>query len=389
MTGPSPALAVTRIRLAAFRSYAAGEVAPGGQSVALYGPNGSGKTNLVEAVSLFVPGRGLRRAEPGALARGGPAGRIGWRVRAEIATPEGSVEAVTGADGEDTRRTVEIDGKSAPQTRLGALMRMVWLTPAMDRLWAEAAGERRRFLDRMAMGFFPAHADTALAYEKAMRARNRLLKEGPADPVWLGALERQMAEAGARIARVRVEALAAIREAVTDAETVFPRPELAIEGQAETRLADDLSEGAEMDAAEAREAATLRGDLEAGRAQDAAAGRTLSGPHRSDLEAVFADKGMPARLCSTGEQKALLISVVLANARALASRTGWAPVLLLDEVAAHLDADRRAALYGEIGALGAQAWMTGTGPELFDGLSGDALRLAVSEGPDGSRLAPA
>jgi len=294
------------------------------------------------------------------------------------------IEIATGVDGaETTRRTVGIDGKSTTQTALGQHVRMVWLTPAMDRLWQDAAGDRRRFLDRIALGFEPHHAETSLIYEKAMRARNLLLKGPGWDDAWLAGLEAQMARAGARIALTRAASLVRLFEAQFDSgigcKTLFPRAELSILGDMETRYSQALRAGNDLDQLEVEEAAMLSQALASSRARDSAAGRTLTGPHRSDLEATYAAKNMPAAACSTGEQKALLISLCLANARALARATGSAPILLLDEVAAHLDTGRRKALFAEIEALGAQAWMTGTGPELFDGLGGDALRLKVSE----------
>ena len=379
-------LAVRSLRLAHFRSYAQCLIETGGASVALFGPNGAGKTNVLEAISLLVPGRGLRRAGADEMVRrpDGP----GWRLRAEVAAPSGIIEIVTGVEGaETTRRTVEIDGKAATQTALGRHVRMVWLTPAMDRLWAETAGERRRFLDRIALGFEPDHAEASLAYDKAMRARNRLLREPPWDDAWLAGLEAQMARAGARIARARAEALDRLRAAQdrppepADAgrERLFPRAEMTILGDMESRFSEALGAGGDLDSRESGETASLARALEGSRTRDSAAGRTLVGPHLSDLEAVYAAKGMPAASCSTGEQKALLISVCLANARALTEATGAAPMLLLDEVAAHLDAERRRALFAEIEALGAQAWMTGTGAGLFDGVGAGTRRLRVSE----------
>jgi DNA replication and repair protein RecF len=311
-----------------------------------------------------------------------------------VATARGTVEIATSAEGPDaTRRSVAIDDKAAPQTALAGLVRQVWLTPAMDRLWIEAAGDRRRFLDRITLGFAPGHAETSVAYEKAMRERNRLLKDSRQD-AWLDALEEQMARAGARIARARAEALerlAAAQEAVPEsARTLFPKADLAILGPMESRFAQVIRDGAgsrDLDAVEGEEAAGLSRALADARARDAAAGRTLEGPHRSDLEAVYAEKAMPARACSTGEQKALLISLCLANARALADATGATPILLMDEVAAHLDADRRRALYGEIATLGCQAFATGTSAALFDGF--EARRVAVGEADGVSRLGTA
>ena len=379
---PPPRLAVLSLKLAQYRSYDLCTIETGGASVALYGPNGAGKTNILEAVSMLVPGRGLRRAGAEEVIR--RPGGIGWRVRAEIATATGVIEIATGVEGaETTRRTVEIDSKSATQTALGRHVRMVWLTPAMDRLWLDAPGDRRRFLDRIALGFEPDHAEVSLTYEKAMRARNRLLREPGWDDAWLAGLEAQMARAGARIARARSESLIRLIEAQNGArigvETLFPRAELSILGDMEFHFSQALRTGDDLDSLEVEEAASLSRALASSRPRDAAAGRTLTGPHRSDLEAVYAAKNMPAAACSTGEQKALLISLCLANARALSEATGTAPILLLDEVTAHLDTSRRKALFGEIEALGAQAWMTGTAAELFEGLGGDAIRLGVSE----------
>ena len=374
--------AILSLRLAHFRSYKAATVETEGESVAFFGANGAGKTNLLEAASLLVPGRGLRRAATEELMR--LPERLGWKISAEVATPAGISAIVTAAEPpETTRRTVAIDDKQAAQTALGTLVRQVWLTPAMDRLWAEGPGDRRRFLDRMTMGFAPGHAETALAYEKAMRERNRVLRERPGERRWLAALEGQMAQAGARMTRARAEALARLAEAQARPEgagSLFPRADLSIVGPMESRFSEAIRDGSDpgaLDSLEMAEAAALGRQLEGARARDAAAGRTLDGPHRSDLEAVYAEKGMPARACSTGEQKALLISLCLANARALADATGAAPVLLMDEVAAHLDDGRRRALYREIGALGAQAWLTGTAEALFEGL--DARRVAVRE----------
>ena len=382
---------LSRLTLSHFRSHPLTRLALDGRPVALFGPNGAGTTNVLEAVSLLSPGRGLRRAGADEIARRPES--IGWKVTAELATGVGTVGIVTAAEGADaTRRSVTIDDKPAPQTALGELVRQVWLSPAMDRLWTEGPSDRRRFLDRMTLGFAPGHAETSVTYEKAMRERNRLLKEGRADrggaDAWLDALEAQMARAGARIARARAEALdrlaRAQEEAPEAARALFPKADLAILGAMESRFAEVIRGSAasgtgsqDLDAAEGEEAAGLAQALGVGRPRDAAAGRTLDGPHRSDLDAVYAGKAMPARACSTGEQKALLISLCLANARALADATGAAPVLLLDEVAAHLDASRRRALYGEVAALGAQAIATGTSEALFDGFEG--RRVAVRE----------
>ncbi len=348
-------LAVTGLRLAHFRSHRAARLGLSGRPVAIFGPNGAGKTNILEAVSLLSPGRGLRRAAADEIARREDG--VGWKLAAEVASPHQLHEVETWAEPGGARQ-VRIDGKAAPQVALGRIARIVWLVPAMDRLWTEGADGRRRFLDRIAMSFEPAHADAVLEYEKAMRERNRLLREEAGDTRWYGAIEAQMAAAAVTIRANRSGALARLAAAQDGAETAFPSADLSLVDTDETDLAAALA---------------------ASRGADLKAGRTLLGPHRADLAAVYAAKGIPADQCSTGEQKALLLSLILANARALAGDFGAPPIVLLDEVAAHLDADRRAALYAEICALGAQAWMTGTEVELFEALGGAGEYLEVSE----------
>ncbi len=355
-------MTLSHLHLTQFRSWARLEIAPDHRPVVLHGPNGAGKTNILEAVSMLSPGRGMRGATPAEQARKGP--EVGWQIRARIGEHEVATRALPGA-----RREVEIDDKPATQLALGGLMRVIWLTPAMDRLWTDPPEARRRFLDRVTLSFTPGHAEDALAYEKAMRERNRLLKDEIRDAGWYRALEAQMAETGAALTRNRLEAISRIMAAQEGAETAFPRASLALlpgEG-----FADDP----DPDSIAAR--------LAEGRHRDMAAGRTLTGPHRADLGAHWGAQAMPAALSSTGEQKALLLSLVLANARALA---GEATVLLLDEVAAHLDTDRRAALYDEICALDAQSLLTGTGPELFTGLQGRAQAFAVGREAEVSRI---
>ena len=350
---------VSRLVLSHFRSHRALDIGAPAGPVAFHGPNGAGKTNVLEAVSLLSPGRGLRRA--GAEEIGHAGAGIGWRVGAQVTRRASTHEIDLRAEPGRTRAT-RIDGAQAPQTQLARVARIVWLVPAMDRLWTDGAEGRRRFLDRIALSFEPTHAEATIAYEKAMRERNRLLKDGVRDPSWFAALERTMAQSGAAIQDNRDHAVERLTEAQDAAATAFPTAELRLEG-------DDAKGEDALEAALAK-----------GRHNDAYAGRTLVGPHRADLAAVYAAKGVAARLCSTGEQKALLISIVLANARALAEETGAPPVLLLDEVGAHLDAARRAALYAEIEALGAQAWMTGTGPELFEGLGGRLFEVREEAG---------
>ncbi|MEM7545587.1 MAG: DNA replication/repair protein RecF [Pseudomonadota bacterium] len=366
--------AIRTLSLSHFRSHRTWSIETDGRPIALFGPNGAGKTNILEAISMLSPGRGLRRAQAEELIRRPEA--IGWKVSAVIDGAERH-EVATAVEAPGQRRGVWIDGKVASQAALGALASMIWLTPAMDRLWAEGAAERRRFLDRAVLSFEPGHGDRVIAYEKAMRERNRLLKDGVGDAAWLSALEAQMAKAGAAMARARAETVARLMTAQEDAETAFPRAEISIEGDAAMRFAAVLTGGGDPSDEEGAAEAALAASFASGRRADGQAGRTLSGPHRSDLATVFAPKGVAARLCSTGEQKALLISLVLANARALAAEAGAPPIILLDEVAAHLDEDRRAALYDEICALGAQAWMTGTGPELFTALGDRGVHIAV------------
>ncbi|GAA6201398.1 DNA replication/repair protein RecF [Aquicoccus sp. SU-CL01552] len=354
-------LALTELTLSHFRSHRTARIAGDGRPVAIYGPNGAGKTNILEAVSLFSPGRGLRRASAGEMARRPES--LGWKLTGRLRAGGRPHEIETWSES-GAARQVRIDGKPATQIDLGRLSRVVWLIPAMDRLWTEGADGRRRFLDRLVMSFDPAHAEASLAYEKAMRDRNRLLRDQVRDAAWYGALEAQMARAGIAIHQARAAALERLTTAQAEAETGFPVAELALV-QAEGEMPQ--SEEA------------LRAALAGSRPRDLAAGRTLVGTHRADLDAIYAAKGVAARDCSTGEQKALLVSLILANARALAARDGDAPILLLDEVAAHLDAGRRAALFDEICALGAQAWMTGTGPELFAELGERAQYLEVAD----------
>ena len=360
-----PGLAITSLTLSHFRSHLATQIDADARPVAMFGPNGAGKTNVLEAISLLSPGRGLRGAIVADMARRPE--KIGWKVAAQLETPARHREIDLRCEAGGPRRIV-IDGKAAPQADLGRVLRVLWLVPAMDRLWIEGAEGRRRFLDRMTLGFVPGHAEASLGYERAMRERNRLLRDGVDNPRWFAALEARMAETGAAIAANRRRALARVASAQEGAETAFPTAELTLEvegPEAEEELAAALSEG---------------------RPRDIAAGRALVGPHRADLSALYVTKGTPARECSTGEQKALLVSLILANARALSAELGMAPIILLDEVAAHLDADRRAALYDEVTALGSQAWMTGTGRELFEPLGERARFMEVEEGVEGSAV---
>ena len=343
-----------------------------GRPVAIVGPNGAGKTNILEAVSLLSPGRGLRRAAAEEFARSPE--KLGWRVQAEVEGLAAAHQIETGAEAGEPR-SVRIDGKASTQMGLGRITRVLWLVPAMDRLWIEAAEGRRRFLDRLTLSFVPDHAEAVLAYDKAMRDRNRLLKDEVRDARWYGALEGTMAEAGARMMANRALALARLAVAQNGAATGFPRADLALVGPEGIPVAEAGVPGDQLALAWAE-----------GRRRDMAAGRTLVGPHRVDLRAIYAAKGVAAEHCSTGEQKALLISLILSTARALRADLGRAPVLLLDEVAAHLDETRRAALYEEICGLGAQALMTGTEISLFSALGARAQVMNVADDGAGSRI---
>jgi DNA replication and repair protein RecF len=360
-------LALTRLTLSHFRSHKSAQLTPDARPLAFFGPNGAGKTNILEAVSLLSPGRGIRRAGAEEMIRTPES--LGWKITAGLDSLGFSHDIETWVEG-TTSRQVRIDGKAASQISLGKLARMVWLVPSMDRLWLEGADGRRRFLDRITMSFYPDHAELTLVYEKAMRERNRLLKDNVSDESWYRALETRMAETGAGITSNRQEAIIRLAESQANVQTAFPTADLTLEA------AEDVDP--------ITSAEDLQHALQEGRPRDLMAGRTLAGPHRADISAIFAAKGVAAKLCSTGEQKALLISLILANARALAQDFGAAPIILLDEVAAHLDADRRAALYDEICALGAQAWMTGTDASLFATLGDRAQYFEVDEGPDGS-----
>jgi DNA replication and repair protein RecF len=378
------ALHVARLQLTNFRSYARAEVQLSGRPVVLAGPNGAGKTNLLEAISLLSPGRGLRGATLSEHTRKAPQAReadVLWAVHATLARENESYDIGTGlaaGPGASDKRQVHLNGAPAQSSAdLAEITRMLWLTPAMDRLFSDSASGRRRFLDRLVLGFDPAHARRSLRYETAMRERARLLRLGPRDPLWLDGLEKEMAESGAEIAAVRRTTVARLNDALAkrEREGAFPCAQLAMTGESEqlVREAGDAAGDA------------LRSALARTRIRDAESRRTSVGPHTSDLAARHSEKRMDARDCSTGEQKALLISIVLADAWELATfRGGEAPILLLDEIAAHLDARRRAALCEEIVALGAQAWLTGTDAQLFENLVFRADIFGVED----SKLAP-
>jgi DNA replication and repair protein RecF len=368
---------ITSLSLADFRSYDRAELRPLGRTVYLHGPNGAGKTNLLEAISFLAPGRGLRSAsaqEVGRRAPGEAQGRA-WAVSVEIERPDGPVRIGTGVETPAAaRRIVRIDGEPAPPGRMADHVRPIWLTPQQDRLFLEAPGDRRRFFDRLTFAAEPAHAESAAAYEKAMRERLRLLEEGGPDPAWLAALEAQMARWGALMALARARTLEALQLEIDAREdSPFPQARLDLSGEWEALAL----QGCTVDDIEPR----LGQALQRSRERDAAAGRSLTGPHRGDLLVFHREKDRPAGDCSTGEQKALILNLVLAQAARLSRADSEPnPILLLDEVAAHLDRFRRAALFDEITALGLQAFLTGTDEALFLDLKGRALGVHVDNG---------
>lgn len=366
-----PARHISRLRLSHYRNHAAAALDLSGAHVVLTGPNGAGKTNLLEAISMLTPGRGLRGASFDDLASIGSDGS--WAVAVTVETPEGPVDIGTGSGGPDGGRRVRINGANARAIEdMSAYLRVLWLTPAMDGLFTGAASERRRFLDRLVTTLIPGHSATVGEFEKAMRQRNRLLDEG-ADPLWLSAVEAQMAERAAALHFARVDSLVELQALILESldEAAFPSSRLALTPLFEDRHAPQSSSALE---------AELRDIWARHRSLDRAAGRTLTGPHRVDFEVRHAQKDMPAALGSTGEQKALLIGLILAQARLVKRTTGIAPFLLLDEIAAHLDPDRRIALFSALDSLGTQCFMTGTDPILFSALGDRAERFTVREG---------
>jgi DNA replication and repair protein RecF len=385
--GSERGLHVARLTVSDFRCYQRATIEADHRPVVLSGPNGAGKTNLLEALSFLAPGRGLRQARLAeidrrshAADRSEPPGP--WAVAARLIDAAGECDIGTGRDPaiEETardRRLVRINGASQRgQTGLAERLAVLWLTPQMDGLFTESKSARRRFLDRLVFCFDPGHASRLNACDQAMSERLRLLRgEAPGGgsagiAVWLDALEQQIAEHGIAISAARLDLVSRLGRVLAETDGAFPRPALALVGEVEDWLAD-------MPALAAEE--RLRERLAAGRGLDADAGRALVGPQRSDLQAVFAGSGMPAADCSTGEQKALLIAILLGQARLMADERGRAPLLLLDEVAAHLDEGRRRALFETLLELGVQAWLTGTDRGLFTGFGDRAQFFAVAD----------
>ncbi len=367
MTPSAPRL--RRLSLYDFRSYAQARCEIAAQLVALIGENGAGKTNVLEALSFFSPGRGLRRAELGDCARRGGAG--GFAVSAEIETEGATAQLGHGLTPEGERQ-FRIDRAPVGSARAFAThLRVLWLTPSMDGLFNGPASERRRFLDRLALGVDADHGARVNKLERALRNRNRLLEEGVADRRWLDAAEQEIAALGVAVAAARRETVTRLAALIVAGESAFPWAEIAIDGEIENKLAEASALAVED---------YFRERLAATRRRDAAAGRTLTGPQTSDLAVRHGPKNEAARDCSTGEQKALLMGLTLAHARLVGEMTGKAPLLLLDEVAAHFDPKRREALFAELEALGGQVWMSGADPQLFASLTGRAEILHVTPG---------
>lgn len=376
---PQRSPGVTRLKLTGFRNYAHLDLTLDTRPVALYGPNGAGKTNLVEAVSFLGPGRGLRASSTEAVRR-----RVGqaldpiWAVYAEAMTLEGPVSLATGSDpAAPNRRRTRLDGAATTQTALARLFPMMWLTPREDRLWAGPRSDRMRFFDRLVLAGTPDHGAQASGYEKAQRERQKLLErqfDGErVDPDWLRALEAEMASHGVALAAARVDALARLQAEIDNRpDSAFPKADLSLEGMLEARLAGGESAGAAEDA--------FLDALAQARPRDGAAGRALTGPHRTELAARHREKDQAAAECSTGEQKALVLGLALAQASAIRRVRGAAPVLIFDEACAHLDAARREGLAEALLALGAQAWLTGVEARLFDAFGAAAQRVRVSDG---------
>lgn len=365
-------VSISRLTLTDFRNYASLQLRLDGRHVVLTGDNGAGKTNLMEAVSFLSPGRGLRRAAYDEVIRNGARS---FSIFAEVDGMDGEVAIGTGVDlSEETlSRRLRLNGTPARSAdELTDHLNVLWMTPAMDGLFTGGASERRRFLDRLVLSLDPAHGRRASDFERAMRSRNKLLSEGRFDPAWLSGLERQMAALGIAMTLARREMLGlltALTERTAGDGQPFPTAGLALSGFL------DGTAGTTALELEDRYGALL----EEGRYRDAAAGRTLEGPHRADLLVRHREKDMEAERCSTGEQKALLTGLILAHAQLIADMRGHAPVLLLDEIAAHLDANRRAALFDRIHALGGQAFMTGTDRTMFAALSERAQYFTVRE----------
>lgn len=371
-------LAVRQLNLTNFRSYPSLHLSLSASPVILTGANGAGKTNILEALSFLSPGRGLRGSKLTEVdcCSGAVSLQVPWAVSATIEGTSGACQVGTGRDpsgsSDRAKRVVRIDGQPMRgQAELANVFSVIWLTPAMDQLFQAASSDRRRFLDRLVYNFDPVHAQRVAKYEYVMRERAKLLQQPRKDEGWLKTLEQKMAESAVSIAAARLEAVEVLQQAILRATTSFPKAYLALDGTLETWLQ-------QMPALHAEE--RYSEGLYKNREMDAYSGRTNLGPHRTDLAVTHVAKAMPAALCSTGEQKALLLAIILAEARARAEWKGTVPVLLLDEVVAHLDANRRESLFSELQELRTQAWLTGTDALLFEGFQGEVQHLTVNQG---------
>jgi DNA replication and repair protein RecF len=351
-----------QLDLTDFRNHAALRFRPEAQFIILHGANGAGKTNILEAVSMLVPGRGLRRAALIDMAHKNGAGGFSISAQADGNQFGTATQAAT-----PSRRQVQINGAAASINDLAQRFAILWLTPAMDRLFADGASARRRFFDRLVLAIDPAHAMHSSRYDNALKQRNRMLVEGLQDALWFDAIETQLADHGAAITRARSALLQKLNQAIaTTPETPFAKPTLSLVNDTAMEIGN--------------EASALAAALRSSRSRDRAAGRTLVGPHRADLLVHHAGHGQTAAHCSTGEQKALLLSMILAHSGLVTAQRGAAPILLLDEVAAHLDPDRRAALFALLADTGSQVWMTGTEEELFASVGSNAMRVRIADG---------
>jgi DNA replication and repair protein RecF len=376
--GKALVLYVDRVMLSNFRSYDNMQLEVGANSVVLTGANGAGKTNLLEAISFLSPGRGLRTAKLSDVNKIGV--NAPWAVSGRLMTPDGERQLGSGllprhelsSETSADRRIGRLDGENlSSPAAFGDILQVSWLTPQMDRLFIEGTSGRRRFLDRLVAAYHPSHTREVNAYERVMRERGKLLSDGGADPVWVSSLEKRMAEHGVAIAAARLDAIEKLSSAILESHSAFPSAILALGGDLEKGLLSKPALEVEAEFCER---------LLGSRIHDARSGRTSIGPHKTDLLVRHKDKDMPADLCSTGEQKALLIGITLASARLSATQFGAPPILLLDEVAAHLDDKRRGFLFEELGDIGSQVWLTGTDKSLFELMAGRARFFHFNDG---------
>ncbi|RFC62445.1 DNA replication/repair protein RecF [Fulvimarina endophytica] len=366
---------VSALKLYDFRNYGSLDLRFDKRFVVFAGPNGAGKTNLLEALSLLSPGRGMRRASYGEMMR--QAGANAFSVRADLTLGDDMTSVLTGVKGEEDRpasRQVRI-GETVVKSsdELLDLSRIVWLTPGMDGLFTGPAGDRRRFLDRMVLSIDPAHGRRAGDFERAMRSRNKLLSDNRNDDVWLSGIETQMAELAVAMVFARDQLVGHLERAIAMADIASPFPKAGLDLDHGLETSDLSAPAVEIED-------RYRERLARNRMRDAYAGRTLEGPHRADLSVTHLAKAMPAGLSSTGEQKALLVGLIIAHARITSALSGMTPILLLDEIAAHLDAGRRASLFDLVAELGGQTFMTGTDASLFEALGERAQMVTITDG---------